>query len=209
MIRSLGRCALLGIALAHSAADAQARSDSGTTTWDIVPYVGIATRSPVGYDWGATADRSHLFVGVHLRTPVVRLARAQLFYAPTLTPFLRLAHHRTSGSTEPQQPTAYAVGFAPFGLAVGLPVSNRVRAFASTAVGALWFDRVVPVPDARAFNVSLEWGGSLEWTRSATSTIEIGYRFHHMSNVYTAAENPGVDANLFFVGHRWRRTVQR
>lgn len=209
MIRTQCYAAIVGLVSLQTAVAAQTRSDSGTAAWDIAPYFGMATHSPVGYDWGATADRSHLFLGVHLRTSVVRLAGVQVYYAPTLTPLLRLSHHRPAGSSEAKEPTAYAVGFAPFGLAVGFPLGPTVRAYGATAVGALWFNRIVPVPDARAFNVSLEWGGSLEWSRTPSTAIEIGYRFHHLSNVYSADENPGVDANLFYIGHRWRRAVRR
>jgi len=203
-------CAVLcGLLSMHAVAAAQTRSDSGAAVWDVAPYIGVAQHSPVGYDWGATADRSHLFLGIHLRTPVVRVAQVQIFYAPTITPLLRLSHDRPAGSSEAKERTAYAIGFAPFGLAVGFPISATVRAYGSTAVGALWFNRVVPTTDARAFNVSLEWGGSLEWSRTPSTAIELGYRFHHLSNVYSAIENPGVDANMFYIGHRWRRAVRR
>ncbi|MCE9602976.1 MAG: acyloxyacyl hydrolase [Gemmatimonadetes bacterium] len=170
--------------------------------------MGVAQHSPVGADWGVTEDRSHLFIGIHFRTPVVRVGGVQLLYAPNITPFLRLSHRRSAGSTVPQEPPAHAVGIAPFGIALGIPFSRTVRVIGSTAVGALWFDRVVPIPDARAFNVSLEWGGSLEWARSSGPAIELGYKFHHLSNVYSAPENPGVEANVFFLGGRWRRTVR-
>lgn len=112
----------------------------------------------------------------------------------------RLAHAPSAGAAEPAQPTAYGIVFAPFGLSLQLPVARDVELFGAGAVGALWFNRSVPVPNARAFNVTLEWGGGIDLPIASAQHLRLGYKFHHLSNVYSALENPGIDANVFYVG---------
>jgi len=63
---------------------------------------------------------------------------------------------------------------------------------------------VVPVPAASATNVTLEWGAELAWRTRTGRALKLGYKFHHLSNVYTAVENPGVDAHVLTVGYGWR-----
>jgi len=193
------------LARAHPAL-AQAPSDSAeraSTGWDIQPSIGVARHSPVGYDWGIMADRSHLFVGVDLRATVLHLGRVRLYYAPSLTPLLVLSHDRSDGSSEPQRSTAHGAGVAPFGVGLGVALTPRVSIFGASRVGFIQFDRVIPVPNAATFNVTLEWGAELEWRSRTGRALTVGYKFHHLSNVYTAMENPGVDANVFTAGYGW------
>lgn len=199
------------LAIAHDArAQAQsapgARDDNG---WDIAPFIGVAQRSPVGRDWGIIADRRHLIVGIDLRAPVLRVGRVRAWYAPSVTPLLVLTHDRPAGSTEPQRPTAFGVGVSPFGVGVGVALTDRVGLFGASRIGILRFDREVPVPGASAVNVTLEWGAELEWRTRAGRRLAVGYRFHHLSNVYTALENPGVDGNVLTVGYGRRRRGAR
>jgi lipid A 3-O-deacylase len=86
-------------------------------------------------------------------------------------------------------------------------MGTRVSALGRLAVGGLWFDRQLPVPDSREFNFTLEMGGSVAFQVRPGSALEVGYKFHHLSNMYTRPENGGVDADLFYIGwhrERWR-----
>ncbi len=38
------------------------------------------------------------------------------------------------------------------------------------------------------------------WRRSARTSLRLGYKFHHLSNNYTAEKNPGLDGHVFMVG---------
>lgn len=92
---------------------------------------------------------------------------------------------------------------SPFGLALRIDVAPRFAIFGRSTVGAAWFTRQVPVPDSREFNFVLAWGGGIEIHRSASQSVEVGYKFHHLSNLYSRPQNPGLDANLFYAGWRW------
>lgn len=171
--------------------------------WSISPFVGVARHSPVGNAWGITPDRSHTLVGVHLEAPVLRVGAATLLYAPSITPIMRITHQPGAGSDDVKQSPVWGAGISPFGLALRIKLSPQLAIFGRSTVGAAWFTDQVPVPDSREFNFVLAWGGGVEIYRSAAQSVEIGYKFHHLSNLYSRPQNPGLDANLFYAGWRW------
>ncbi len=187
--------------------NAQESPTASRAEWDIAPFIGAAQRSPFGASWGVTPDRNLLVLGVHLRTSVLRAGPLALVYAPNVMPLMRLTH-TPPGSTE-AEPPALGFGVAPLGIGLRLSMDENVTLFGTGAAGATWFSREVPVEGARAFNVSIEWGGGLEIRTAYGPALHVGYKFLHLSNVYTATENPGVDAHLFYLGARWVVTGPR
>lgn len=166
--------ALLGVAC--SDADAQA--------WHVTPFVGYAQHSPTTYGWGVSPDWSHQMIGVSFDVPVLSVGGVTLRYAPVAVPVLRLSL-KDKGWT-------LATGLAPFGLRL-----DARGVYAQTAVGGLWAADNIPTAQARKFNVTLEAGGGVELHR-----LQLGYKWHHLSNAGSRASNPGIDAHLFYAG--WR-----
>ena len=172
--------------------------------WSWTPFLGYAQNSPVGDSWGVTPDWRHVFLGIEAETAVLRVGpRLQLSYAPVLVPLLVLSHHPSEG--QPSRKAIFAVGLAPFGLKGSLRASHHIQVFGTSAVGGLWSTRPIPEPDARAFNVTLEWGGGLDVAVGRGHAVRLGYKFHHLSNAYTAARNPGLDGHVLFAG--WRSMI--
>jgi len=58
----------------------------------------------------------------------------------------------------------------------------------------------VPTARSRAFNYTFEVGGGVLWQYRARETLRVGYKFHHLSNLYTAPDNPGIDGAVFLLG---------
>ena len=215
--------AAAGLALLFGATAQAQTPDSAVArrgTWTITPFVGAARHSPVGSRWGVTPDRSHLFLGVHFAAPVLRLGPATLSYAPNVVPLLVLTNNPRYGTVpggadgEPQvvevgRGAVLGTGFSPLGLQLGIRVHRRIEVYGASALGGLWFAREVPVADARQFNYSLEWGGGVHVRTAARQAVQLGYKFHHLSNLYTARVNSGVDANLFYVGLQWQARLPR
>lgn len=188
--------------------------------WEVAPFVGYAQNSPVGTSWGVTPDRDHLFLGVHLATPVLRLGRVVLSYAPNVTPFVRLTNnprYRDMSGPDGGPPIrvldgrgpVYGAGLAPLGLQLRVPLHDRLAVQAGGAAGGLWFTRAVPHGNARAFNYTLEWGGALALRLRERSGLQVGYKFHHLSNYYSASSNPGVDGHVFYAGYSFRMSLPR
>jgi lipid A 3-O-deacylase PagL len=215
------RGALAGLVLAAcllASAAARADDESPLPVWHIGPYLGAAKNSPGGGDWGGVPDRDHLFLGVRGTAPVFRWEALTLAYAAELTPMLIISDNPTyktgfvtqGGVTrlmEVQDGVApvYGAGFSPLGLEGQLRVAPHGQVFGAIAMGLIWFTRDVPVANARDVNITAEMGFGLLWEYHERRRMRFGYKYHHLSNSWTAEENPGLNANVFYVG--WETAV--
>lgn len=93
-------------------------------------------------------------------------------------------------------------GITPFGVKMLLDPHGAVRLYGSAGAGFLVFSRDVPVDSTRRFNFTFEYGVGLEVPYAKDRAVAIGYKFHHISNAHTARVNPGLDANVLYVGVR-------
>lgn len=211
---------------ARNAARKAARSDTTKTApWRVGAFVGIARNSPSRRFLGSTAGFDHLFLGLEALTPVLRLGPVQVSYGVQLLPLVRasgsiehvevvydsgvvaLAARRTRVVQVPV--TAYAFGLSPFGLQIAAPLASAVSLYAATAAGGLIFDRPFPTARARRVNFTLEFGGGVLVRVAREQWVRVGYKYHHLSNAYTAPENPGLDGNVFYAGYDWSIRLPR
>lgn len=222
--------ALLTSGCAHAAA-APARTPAsvpgrGAGSRFVGAWLGGSPDSPTrGGIGGTTPDREFVLAGLRaewvldVAGPVALAATADLvpLAVVTRTPTYR---PRTVVPPDPRFPTftypeqtgarpVYGAGASPFGLALYAPRGGRVRAFAGAAAGGLWFTRNTPVPDARRFNFTAEFGGGIELARASGGALVLAYKRHHLSNAGSAPANPGLDANVVYVGILRRRRPTR
>lgn len=192
--------------------------DSLTQQWHAGVFAGVAHHSPVGGQLGATPGRDHLFLGLEASTPLVRIGSARISYGAQLLPLVMIRGRGVptwyDGPTNPDgtlpgSDVAYAIGVAPFGLEAAFPIAGGVRVYGATAAGALLFTRPFPVPEARRLNFTLEYGGGFLVHAGRDRWIRLGYKYHHLSNAYTAALNPGLDAHVIYAGYDWSVRLPR
>jgi hypothetical protein len=184
--------------------------DSLRPRWEVGPYLGVARHSLVGTHLGVTPDRNHLFIGLHATAHLFRSGRWTLSYAPEVVPLLlissnpkyRLFQDGHGGQITVEDGKGPVAGFAisPIGIEAQTRIASRWRAYAAGAAGAVSFTRAVPTAFSRAFNYTFEVGGGLLWQYRARESLRVGYKFHHLSNFYTAPDNPGIDGAVFLVG---------
>jgi len=179
--------------------------------WSLTPYFGLSRHSPVGTHLGLTPDRHHLLLGIHATVTLVEGARWAFSYAPEVVPLFVLSNNPTYvraqpagtdvlGVVESGSSLVTGVAVSPIGLETRVRLTRRVAVYGAGAMGGIWFTREVPVLDSRSFNFTFEFGGGLQWRLSSRNWLRAGYKFHHLSNAYTAPNNPGVDAEMFLVG---------
>ena len=96
--------------------------------------------------------------------------------------------------------SVYGAGLAPVGLKLNFRRHRRVQPFASGTGGFLYFTEQVPVSGASQFNFTFDFGGGVQIVNSNRRSFTIGYKFHHISNGYTAAINRGVDVQMIYAG---------
>lgn len=187
-------------------------------TWAIAPFVGVARHSPAGYNWGITPDRSHLMIGVHFATPVLRAGPVMFMYAPNVVPLVVVTNnprYETVVSAgiprrvETGRGVVYGAGLVPFGLQAEAKPGRDVDVYGMAGLGGVLFSDYMPQDGARRLNFSIEFGGGLIIGTRNHRAMQVGYKFYHLSNMYTARENPGVDAHVLYFGLRWQKRLPR
>ncbi|HEX2781359.1 MAG TPA: acyloxyacyl hydrolase, partial [Gemmatimonadaceae bacterium] len=99
----------------------------------------------------------------------------------------------------------YGFGASPLGLELFGPRMRVVRPYFAAAAGFLWFTRNTPEPEARRLNATFELGAGLRVAHGERHALLLGWKFHHLSNAWTAPYNPGLDGNVFYLGVVRRR----
>ncbi len=192
------------------------RADDDRSTFSV--WSGVSFESP-GW-WGAVRGREFFILGVRWRHTMARSPTVSLAYTfdmiplamvtktpartrgPCCTfPLIRPPHGGLPAEQERIEPgIAYGFGVAPLGFQLELFRENPVYLVVGLAGGAIWFDREMPDLQTRRMNFSVELGASLRYPIKDHWELTVGYKFHHLSNGGTGTFNPGLDANVFYLG---------
>ena len=93
---------------------------------------------------------------------------------------------------------SYGAGASPAGVQVNLLRFGRVQPFLTAGGGFLYFNR--QVFRATRFNFTAQLGAGVQLFMSRHRTIDLVYRYHHISNANLGPYNPGMDSHLLLVG---------
>lgn len=99
-------------------------------------------------------------------------------------------------------------GISPVGMQWNFVPRHKIQPLLEGHGGYMYSTRAVPIMSAGSFNFTFDFGAGLEIFRSELKSIRVEYRYHHISNHYTASTNPGVDNGMlqltycFRIGHR-------
>ncbi|HKC62344.1 MAG TPA: acyloxyacyl hydrolase, partial [Pyrinomonadaceae bacterium] len=98
--------------------------------------------------------------------------------------------------------SVYGAGISPIGFRFIFNRQGKIKPFASTSGGFLYFRRPVPVDVSLAtrFNFTFEFSGGVQFFTGTRRAVTIGYRFQHISNGGRSVVNPGLDANVIYAG---------
>ena len=100
--------------------------------------------------------------------------------------------------TEPL--TAYFTALTPTVKYVFLP-GGRLRPYLEAGAGVVWTDLGGRIPEKGSqFNFNLQVGVGLSFLFTPTSSLNLSYRFQHVSNAGTAEPNQGIDAGVVLIG---------
>lgn len=94
----------------------------------------------------------------------------------------------------------YGLGASPIGLRINFRPTSRLQPFIGGSTGFVYFLRSVPNEQGKQLNFTADAGGGLQVILSPSVALLIGYRYHHLSNGFRGQINPGVDANLLYLG---------
>jgi hypothetical protein len=99
----------------------------------------------------------------------------------------------------------YAAGLTPLGFRLNVFPHHRIQPYFNVNGGFVVGPHDIPVDATNNFNFTIAFGGGIESYISRTHSVRVGWSFHHHSNAYTGATNPGVDVGLiqltYLFGH--------
>ena len=104
-----------------------------------------------------------------------------------------------------QRQWTFGEGFSPAGFKLNFLPRRRIQPVFTALAGYMFSTKPIPVVDAGSSNFTFSVGAGVEFYRSSTRSIRAEYRFHHISNDYTADDNPGIDNQLIQVTYAFGR----
>ncbi|MFB6279515.1 MAG: acyloxyacyl hydrolase [Salinibacter sp.] len=137
-----------------------------------------------------------------------------LTYTAAVVPVLRLSMSSKTVSPLPEgrSPAArtshldtYGVGVNPAGLRVTFRAARRVQPVLSGSAGLVYLGQPIPSKRGTQFNFVFDVGAGLRVVLTPDLLLSAGYRYHHLSNGFRGQVNPGVDANLLYLGVSFAR----
>src|SRR5215217_1172046 len=104
------------------------------------------------------------------------------------------------GVTTFQRETAYGAGLTPLGLQLDFANGSKVHPYVHVNGGFLYFNKPVPIEDSGQFAFVGEAGGGVRIFTSERRAVNIGVRFHHISNGDTSGSNRGLNQFVIYAG---------
>jgi len=180
-------------------------------TWEIGTQLmtSIAPSSPGEFFGGQASGISQSAVAIRATTDLLRIGPIRLRYSAQLLPAVRLVgvERYTRLQVTDQsiyvlggQTASYGIGLVPLGIDLSAPLGKRIRVQSGLGIGVVRFTQNVPFAASRQRNFSLEWDGALAINAGADRWVQLGMRWKHISNGFSAYENPGIDSRMAFLG---------
>jgi hypothetical protein len=95
--------------------------------------------------------------------------------------------------------------FSPVGFQWNFRPTRPLQPFLIGHGGYMYTTHPIPTQYAGSFNFTFDLGAGVELYRTPTHSIRAEWRFHHISNHYTAADNPGIDNGIFQLTYAFGR----
>jgi hypothetical protein len=102
------------------------------------------------------------------------------------------------GTTTTSCTRRWTVGDAisPVGFQWNFLPRHKLQPFFIGHGGYMYSTQPIPVSEAGSFNFTFDLGTGFELYRNKTRSVRAEYRYHHISNHFTANQNPGIDSGL-------------
>jgi hypothetical protein len=106
----------------------------------------------------------------------------------------------TAGVDTFRRETAYGAGFTPLGLQLDFANGEKQHPYIHVNGGFLYFNKSVPIEDAGRFAWVGEAGGGVRIFTSERRAVNVGVRFHHISNGDRQGSNRGLNQFVIYAG---------
>ena len=162
---------------------------------------GFSPNSP--HIIGAAAERNLSTLGLRYSRALKSSGFATWRYTFDAIPvaFIRQPVSHGVWEDRTQRESRYGGGLAPIGVQFNMRPHHRIQPFGEGNVGFLYFTRPTPYTNTSNFNFTFSLGAGIQTFTIHNRAVSFGYKYHHLSNAYTAPVNPGMDSNVFYVGY--------
>jgi hypothetical protein len=140
-----------------------------------------------------------------------------IFTTTSIIPTVTACHPQSGGGSIPQEGLTYSyVGtcsrrwttgqaLSPAGFQWNFLTRRRLQPFLIGHGGYMYSTKPIPVTTAGSFNFTFDFGAGIEFFRTRTQSVRGDFRYHHISNDWTAQQNPGVDSGVVQVTYTFGR----
>jgi hypothetical protein len=170
---------------------------------------GTATFANSGFE-GQAFNRHLSLLGVHYGRVLARTRMISFSYTPELIPVALLSQpYSNIGDFEvlrnqipfTHSETSYGLGANLLGFELTFLPTRKIQPIVSTNEGFLYFSRNIPTPNAAQFNLTADIRLGFKIPLRGHKALSLSYMFHHLSNAYSAQQNPGMDSQMICVGY--------
>jgi len=171
----------------------------GLNEWGVWGAVSIKSRTPLG----RTIYRTTWLAGIRYGRVVGVKLRTAFEYTLDFVP-LELVLNDEAGppSEDGVIPTqdVYGFGFWPAGIKFSWFRKNRIKPFLGINGGMVFFTQPVPF-EGRRLNIAGNLDAGIQFQVGDRGAITVAYKYHHVSNAYTAERNVGTNVNMLMIGY--------
>lgn len=178
-----------------------------------------------GYSWdsphviGTTSHRQLILLAGHYGRTLIETDSISFQYTIDVVPLALVLQPKIVNkifTTPPPHTTfveghreaVYGGGINPIGLKLNFFRQHRLQPLIASTAGFIASVRPVPidVPGGTQFNFTFDFQGGFQYYNSSrTRAWMLGYKLQHISNANRATLNPGMDANVIFLGYSFFR----
>ena len=173
----------------------------GVNEWGIWGAISIKSRTPIGN----TIYRTTWLAGIRYGRIVGTKWHTVFEYTFDFVP-LELVRNDPSGPPDESgvEPVhdVYGFGVWPAGIKFILGEGCNIKPFVGINSGLVFFTKAVPWEGRRA-NIAGNLDAGVHIMRGENRALTIAYKYHHVSNAYTAERNVGTNVNMIMIGYSW------
>jgi len=99
--------------------------------------------------------------------------------------------------------TTYGFGISPANFRFTFLPNRRIKPFLKLGAGFLYFNKPLPISESGHYQFMGDYGGGfMVHLKNSKQFLTFGYRYFHISNanIHGKINNPGYNANIFYVG---------
>ena len=173
----------------------------GVNEWGIWGAISIKSRTPIGN----TIYRTTWLAGIRYGRVVGTMWHTAFEYTFDFVP-LELVLNDPSGPPDEsgveRVHNVYGFGIWPAGIKFILGEGCNIKPFVGINSGLVLFKEAVPWEGRRA-NIAGNLDAGVHFMMGENRALTIAYKYHHVSNAYTAERNVGTNVNMVMVGYSW------